>query len=268
MDRYVEANRARWDELVAVHTASAFYDLAAFKAGRCSLMPIEVEALGDVRGKSLLHLQCHFGQDTLSWARRGAIVTGVDFSGAAIRTAQELAQELKIPATFIESDVLALRTQLSAQFEIVFTSYGVLGWLPDLDRWAQTIADSLRPGGTFLIVEIHPTAYIFTSDGSAEGLRVRWPYFEQTPLHDEEEGSYADPHATVQNRVSYWWVHTFSDVINALLRVGLRLESTGEYPMSVCAVIPGMKQSADRYYRLPEGAVAIPQLFSIKATKP
>src|SRR5438105_3341127 len=137
MDDYLRTNRRRWDELVPHHLTSSYYDLAAFRAGRSTLHPIELEELGDVRGRRLLHLQCHFGLDTLSWAREGAVATGVDFSPAAITAARELAEELQIDARFIEADACSLPSTLDEVFDIVFTSYGVVFWLPDLGAWAR-----------------------------------------------------------------------------------------------------------------------------------
>src|SRR6476661_801270 len=130
----LEENRLLWDELVPVHAASDFYDLAAFREGGSTLRPIEIRELGDVNGKRLLHLQCHFGMDSISWARRGANVVGVDFSPAAINLASELAREERVAAEFICSDLYDLPDKLDGRFDVVFTSYGVLTWLPDLDR--------------------------------------------------------------------------------------------------------------------------------------
>jgi SAM-dependent methyltransferase len=167
MDDYLAANRALWDEWTAIHEASSFYDLEGFKAGRSGgsggsggsrLRPYEVAEVGEVGGKSLLHLQCHFGIDTLSWARLGARVTGADFSHRAIELARSIAAELDLDATFVRSDLYDLPSVLDGQFDVVYTSRGVLGWLPDLERWAAVVAHFLRPGGVFYITEIHPVA--------------------------------------------------------------------------------------------------------------
>jgi len=161
MDKYLQANRRRWDQLAIEHQSSEFYDLAGFKTGKDRLRSIELNELGDVSGKSLLHLQCHFGMDTLAWARRGAIVTGIDFSQKAITTAQSLSEELNIPADFYCSDIYELLNVLSGLFDIVFTSYGVLHGLPDLQKWGQIISYYLKPGGIFYIVEDHPMFRVF-----------------------------------------------------------------------------------------------------------
>jgi 2-polyprenyl-3-methyl-5-hydroxy-6-metoxy-1,4-benzoquinol methylase len=172
VNEYIKYNENLWNHWTDLHAKSEWYDLEGFKAGRLSLGDIEREVLGDVAGKSLLHLQCHFGLDTLSWARLGARVTGVDFSEKAISLARALGSELEIPATFVRSNIYDLPDNLSGQFDIVFTSYGVLWWLPDIKEWAKVVAHFLRPGGTFLLVEFHPLASVFDPEHRAE-LKVK-----------------------------------------------------------------------------------------------
>ena len=161
-DQRLLANRQNWNERTPVHAASDFYDVAGFKAGRITLTDIERGEVGDVSGKTLLHLQCHFGLDTMSWARLGATATGVDFSEAAIDLARSLNDELRLNTRFIRSDVYGLPDVLDEEFDVVFTSYGVLVWLPDLDRWARTIRRMLRSGGTFYLVEFHPFPHLYS----------------------------------------------------------------------------------------------------------
>ncbi len=187
----METNRRHWDEAVAHHVASDFYDVASFRAGRSSLLPLERAELGDVRGKTMLHLQCHFGLDTLSWAREGAIVTGVDFSTEAIRTARSLAAELDLDARFIETNVYDLPNVLDGQFDIVFASYGVIAWLPDVETWTRIAASYVAPGGTFYIAEIHPLLNSIWDSTAADDVRMRHSYFGSDPQLDEEDGTYA-----------------------------------------------------------------------------
>src|SRR5579859_1194418 len=198
MQDYMNANRALWDELTPIHARSAFYDVEGFKRGRISLMNIEREEVGDVAGKSLLHLQCHFGMDTLSWARLGASVTGVDFSEKAIALARSLSQELDIPARFLQANIYDLPEMLSEQFDLVYTSYGVLGWLPDIQGWGQVVAHFLKPGATFYIVEGHPFLMIFDDASGVTSYRMGLPYFQgpEPPLF-EGNGDYGDPKAQV-----------------------------------------------------------------------
>ncbi|HEX2620451.1 MAG TPA: class I SAM-dependent methyltransferase, partial [Phototrophicaceae bacterium] len=176
MDEYLWANRNLWDKWTDEHEKSPFYDLEGFRAGKDRLRSIELEELGDVSGKSLLHLQCHFGMDTLAWARRGAVVTGVDFSPQSIDLARALSKELQIPAEFCCSDIEHLPDTLSCQFDIVFTSYGVLHWLRDLKRWGEVINHFLKPGGIFYIVEDHPFMRVFAANSDPE-LKVKNRYY-------------------------------------------------------------------------------------------
>ena len=177
MDERLKTNLAKWNALVPVHARSKMYDVAGFKAGRISLHELELAEVGDVRGKSLLHLQCHFGHDTMSWARLGAEVTGLDFSDEAIKLARSLIDELKIPARFICADIYDTGAVLGDQFDVVFTSYGAITWLPDMQRWAQIIAQSLKPGGFFYIADEHPFASIFNHRDDASTLTIQYRYF-------------------------------------------------------------------------------------------
>ena len=271
-ERYVRANRDLWNAVTPHHVASQFYDVEGFKAGRprrrTGLDALEVALVGDVRGKTLLHLQCHFGLDTICWAQRGAIVTGVDFSGEAVHAARRLATEMGVPATFVESDVADLPGNLHGSFDVVFTSHGVLGWLPDLERWAQVIAHFLAPGGRLHLIEAHPLTWVFDDARTDGELKVVFPYFQgPEPLRFEREGSYAAPDAPVHS-IEHTWMHPLSDVIGALLRAGLRLESFAEYPFVAWAMFPWMEERADGAWQLPGGAGTLPLMFSLSASKP
>ncbi|HEX3453008.1 MAG TPA: methyltransferase domain-containing protein [Gaiellaceae bacterium] len=261
----METNRALWDELTAVHAASAFYDLDGFKAGRSTIRPLERAEVGDVSGKRLLHLQCHFGMDTLSWARLGAQVVGVDFSAKAITLARSLSAELGIPAEFVCSDVYELSDNLEGQFDVVFTSHGVLLWLPDLKRWAQVIDHFLAPGGLFYIAESHP---VLNAVSEREGeLVLDAGHFRACACTYVSDGSYADREAVLVNKTSHEWQHPLAEVVTALADVGLRIEFLHEYPFSVSKRLPSMQQGDDCYWRLPDSD-ALPLLFTIRAHKP
>ena len=270
MNEYTETNRRHWDECVPIHVASEMYDVAGFKAGKNRLKPVELAELRDVRGKTLLHLQCHFGIDTLSCARNeGAIVTGSDFSEPALALARQLAAECAIDARFILSDVYSLPDVLDEQFDIVFTSYGALNWLPDIQRWAQVAAHFVKPGGTLYVVEFHPIAGIFDKPEGVTALIVRYPYFTTSePLMFDDDGTYADRAAKLQNRVTCSWPHPTSAVITALIAAGLRLDWFHEFPFTVEQVFPFMEQTARDTYRLTKHGESIPLMYSIKATKP
>ena len=267
MSEYLRANQKAWNAWVPHHVASKFYDVEGFKAGRESLDSVELDLVGEARGKRLLHLQCHFGLDTLSWARRGAVVTGVDFSSEGIRAARALAREMKLEATFVESDVRELPDHLDGEFDIVFSSHGVLPWLPDLKRWAEVIAHFLRPGGAFCLVEGHPFAYTLEDGRADQELRPVCPYFERTePLRFEQTGSYAVPDAVVPT-VTYEWPHSISEILGSLLRAGLRIESFQEYPYLAWDFFPWMVKREDGYWEMPGGKNDFPFMFSLRAVR-
>lgn len=264
MDQYLKANRAHWDEMAPHHARSEFYDVAGFRAGRCSLKPIELEELGDVSGKSLLHLQCHFGMDTLSWARLGATVTGIDFSEEAISLAHRLSTDTGIEASFICSNLYDLPDVLQDRFDIVFTSYGVLPWLPDMPRWAEIAAGFLKPGGTFYIVENHPLTDVFDHDEDCQALAVSETYFtSREPARYEPDHSYADAPITNPH---YEWTHTLSKIISSLAATGLRIEFLHEFPLCEYRALAFMEQDENGWWRLPGDP--LPLIFSIKAGKP
>jgi SAM-dependent methyltransferase len=265
MDERLRANRAHWDELVALHQRTPqTYDLEGFRAGRSTLKAIELEEVGDVRGKRLLHLQCHFGLDTLSWARRGAHVVGADFSPRAIATARALSAELGVAAEFVCADLADLPRHLEGAFDVVFTSYGVLCWLPDLVRWGEVIAHFLAPGGFFYIVEQHPLGAVF--EGRGDGVAASGSYFERGPFEEKGEGSYADPTARFEHDTRYQWHHPLSDVVGALAGAGLRVEFVHEFPFCMFRWLPSMVRGADGWYRVP-GREGLRFLFSLKASR-
>ena len=267
MDDYLQANQRRWDQLTAEHEQSPFYDLAGFKAGKDRLRSIELSELGDVSGKLLLHLQCHFGLDTMAWARRGAIVSGVDFSDKAIALARSLSEELQIPAQFYCANVYDLLDVLQAEFDIVFTSYGVLHGLPDLGSWGEIIAHYLKPGGIFYIVEDHPFFRVFRAKGEREFRAERSYFYATEPQQIEAAGSYATGERGDKS-VYYVWDHSLGDVINALVNAGLRIEFVHEFPFAARAKFPFMEQGEDCWWRLPaEQHGTIPFLFSLQARK-
>jgi len=221
-----------------------------------------------VRGKWLLHLQSHFGLDTLSGAREGAIVTGADFSEAAIEAARDLAAGTGIDARFVVSDVYSLPERLEGQFDIVFTSYGALCWLPDIKRWAEVVAHFLRPGGTFYIVEFHAMCGVFVTDPGVTDLIVREPYFpSDEPLVFEDDGSYADRSAKLENRRTYSWPHPISEVVTSLIDAGLRVEFLHEFPFTIEEIFPFMEGDREGLWRLTKHHGSVPLLYSIRATK-
>jgi SAM-dependent methyltransferase len=260
-----ETNRANWDERVPIHVASEFYDVASFKAGQERLRPFEISEVGDVTGKDLVHLQCHFGIDTLSWARRGARVAGLDFSGPAIREARRLAAELGLDATFVCSDVYeAPRALDGRRFDIVYTGLGALNWLPDIRSWAGIVATLLRPGGFLYLAEFHPFSWVFGD----ENLTAVHDYFHgEEPQVWDEPGTYADPDAeTVHNR-TYEWNHPLGEVLSAVIGAGLVLESLREHDYTLFSRWPFLEKHGSGTYRLPEGMPTLPLMYSLRARR-
>ncbi len=267
MDDYMKINLDLWNEWTPIHQKSKSYDVEGFTSGRCTLHSNELEELEDVSGKSLLHLQCHFGMDTMSWARMGAKATGADFSDKAIKLAESLSKELNIEADFVCSNVYDLPKVLSGRFDIVFTSYGVLCWLPDIQGWAKVIAHFLKPGGVFYIIEAHPFCNIFENESYIKELKLYHTYFYSAePTRYEPDGSYADRTAKVVNP-SYEWTHGLGDIINALLSAGLRIEFLHEFPFCNYDIFPFLEQGEDKKWRLKGNKEIIPLMFSLKATK-
>lgn len=261
-DKYFEVNKATWNEKVNIHAKSDMYDIEAFKKGKSSLMAYEQRALSDVKGKSLLHLQCHFGQDTLSWSRLGAKCVGVDLSDEGIALAKKLNAELKLDTDFICCNVLETSKHIDKTFDIVFTSYGVIGWLPDLKPWGRMIAERLKQGGTFYMVEFHPIVWMFDY---TEGKPVmKYGYMQDEVIYEEYQGTYADNNSKMISK-EYGWNHGLSDVINALTEAGLHIEYLNEYHESPYDVLPnlvttksGMFTTKDQLY---------PLIFELKAWK-
>ncbi len=262
-DAYFAANKALWNAKTPIHVDTEMYDMAAFRAGQSSLRSIELEGLGEVAGKSILHLQCHFGQDSLSWAREGAQVTGVDLSDAAIDQARALSRELNIPAEFICCNVYDLKDHLKGKFDIVFTSYGTIGWLPDLDPWAEVISHFLKPGGTFFIADFHPVVWMMDDDFK----EFTYSYFNKGVIEEEVSGTYADRDADIQ-MLSYGWNHPLSEIITALIGKRLEIRDLSEYDYSPWACFPHLKQIDERKWIFEHLEHKIPYVYSIKAQKP
>ncbi len=280
MTGYLDANRRLWDEWTGVHERSAFYDLESFKAGDTKRHPFEaakgvrvrdyeVEEIGDVSGKDMLHLQCHFGIDTLSWARLGARITGIDFSEAAVTLARSLAAELGLDARFVVSSVQELAENLGGDFDIVYTSRGAIWWLDDLDGWARIIERFLRPGGVFYITEFHPIMQTL-DDSPVPEPRIRYPYFPKTePLSFPVSGSYADPMAKIDSDIEYGWTHSIAEIVTAVASAGLRIDFFHEFDWVDHRYIALLEESDDGRWRLPRSTPGeLPLMYSLRATKP
>jgi len=272
MDDALRANRDLWDTWTSINAASAMYDVASFRSGErpIRLADYEREEIGPIEGKTLLHLQCHFGLDSLSWARLGAIVTGMDFSEQGIAAARALSAELDIPATFVVSNLYDLPAVLDGQFYVVYTSRGVLGWLPDIASWARVAARFVKPGGFFYVTEIHPVAQAFENEGVAVGeLRLAYPYWSHVePLTFEVHGSYADTSAPTEGLVEHGWDHSLGEIVSSLIDAGLHIDFLHEFDF-VDWPIDFLVEGADGRWRLPPGTPGqLPLFFSLRASKP
>ena len=251
-------NKSSWNSRVPIHLNSEFYNIDRFKRLGNSLNSIEIDGLGDVNKKSILHLQCHFGQDTLSLSSMGADVTGIDFSSSAIAAAKSFAKELGISADFIEHDVLNL--SLQEEFDIVFTSYGVLGWLPSLNDWARTVYSHLKKGGIFFMVEFHP--FIALLDEESQYNYFYDPY----PDIEENYGSYTDGGKDVLIK-SCWWNHSLSEVFESLELAGLKLLDFKEFDYSPYCLENMIEKDIGKYVLSEREHQSLPYVFSLKAIK-
>ncbi|MEU6857435.1 class I SAM-dependent methyltransferase [Glycomyces sp. NPDC046736] len=263
-----EANRAMWDERVPIHAASRFYDQDGFRAGGGDVNAFEAEEVGDVTGKSLVHLQCHMGQDTLSWARRGASrVVGLDFSEPAVEVARGLAEEIGFGperASFVVADVYDAREALDgAVFDIVYTGLGALCWLPDLDRWAEVVASLVAPGGFLYLAEFHPLCDALDWD---TGTRFTRDYLATDPMVDDDGGTYTDGPQDTVNNLSYQRTHPIGQVVTALAANGLRVDFLHERDWTLFGHFGSLKPT-DRGYEQPPGTPRAPLMYSLKASK-
>lgn len=259
---YFETNRALWNEKTKHHTTSAFYDMEGWLAGNTSLKDIELGLLGDVKDKSILHMHCHFGQDSMSLARMGAKVTGTDIADDAIAFATKTAEELKLDAKFIRTDTYNIPDVITEQYDIVFASYGVIGWLPDMQRFADIVASRLKPGGKLILVEFHPVVWMF--DNNLE--EIAYSYFNVAPIIEHLEGTYADKEADIKMK-EVGWNHTSSDVIQALINAGITIAHFGEYDYSPYDCFRNMVPIADGKWQVKGKKGLMPMVFSIVGKK-
>jgi SAM-dependent methyltransferase len=262
---WLAANKAMWDERVPIHTKSRFYDVEGFLAGKETLRAFELAEVGPVDGKSLVHLQCHFGLDTLSWARHGARVSGLDFSQPAVEAARGLAAQIGVEADFVCSNVYAATEAFGGrQFDVVYTGLGALTWLPDITAWAKVAASLVKPGGFLYLAEFHPTSDIFADTE----LTAAYDYFHTEPKVWTEPGTYTDGDQATQNNLSYDWTHPIGEVVTALIGAGLRLEFLHEHGYTLFARWPFLEhaEGSDEYH-LPAGTPTLPLMYSLRASK-
>lgn len=262
MENYLDINRNSWNARVEPHLKSDFYFVDEFLSGRTSLNSIELGLLGDVKGKKILHLQCHFGQDSISLSRMGATVTGIDFSEKAIEAAKNLAEKCGTNTRFLVADLYQLPELLTGKFDIVYTSYGTIGWLPDLGKWAKVISHFLSPGGKFIFVEFHPFVWIFDDDFT----HIKYNYFNEKPIVETAAGTYAEKTAPlVLDYVT--WNHPTSAVLTSLINANLEIQQFNEYDWSPYACFQHNEEFEKGKYRIPQFGNKIPHVFSLTAVK-
>jgi SAM-dependent methyltransferase len=264
MENWLEINRKLWDAKVPIHIKSDFYKVEAFLAGENVLTLIEMEALApEVAGKKMLHLQCHFGEDSLCWTRLGANVTGVDFSKKAISAARKLTKQANLKAKFIESDIYNLPKLLNTKFDIVFTSFGTIGWLPDLDKWAAVVAHFLKKNGTFYIADFHPWLWIWDFNNQ----KIVYDYFNEKPIVEEISGTYAERYADIKAK-EIGWNHDFSEILTALLAAGLQLDAMKEFDYSPYRCFPNMiERESGKFVWGDFDGLRMPHVYSLKMRK-
>lgn len=261
-DNYAEINRNAWNLKTPVHINSDFYNNEAFLVGKNTLKEIELVMLGDIKGKTILHLQCHFGQDTISLARLGAKVTGVDLSDIAITKAKEFAEETGSDAEFICCNIYDLSKYLDKKFDIVFTSYGVIGWLPDLTKWANLVSGYLKPGGRFIFVEFHPYVWMFNDDFS----KIEYSYFGKNAIIEQMQGSYADKNTPIEY-TTVSWNHSIGDILNNLIQAKIEIKQFEEYDYSPYNCFMHTVEIDENKYRIRHLEDMIPMVFALEGIK-
>lgn len=259
---YIDINKKLWNQKTEIHYDSDFYDVDSFIKGKDSLNLIEIGLLGKIEGKRILHLQCHFGQDTISLARHGAWPTGIDFSENAIKKAKRLNESLGTNVRFIKSDIYKLPEILDEKFDIVFTSYGVIGWLPEMNKWADIINHFLKPGGEFIMVEFHPVIWMFSNDFK----KIEFSYMDPAPIIEELEGTYTDRNAQIKEK-SVSWNHGLSTVLDSLIKSGLIITDFKEYNYSPYDCFNNTIKTDDGNYKIKGLEDKIPMVYSVKAKK-
>lgn len=261
-------NRAMWDAKTPLHVASAGYDVAGFRSGRMSLRRHEIADLGDVTGKNLIHLQCHFGLDTLSWARLGARVTGLDFSEPAVRAATELARDIGVEARFVMSDVYDAPAAVGHRsFDIVYTGVGALCWLPDMARWARVVHDLLHPGGELYLFEFHPARWMLDGGPPTE-VAIRDGYFTPPEGYTGAGGvAYADASIPAAATPTVQWNHPLGEIVTALVQAGLTIESLRELDRDVLCQWDMMVRTDDGMYTMPPDRPSLPLMYVLRARR-
>jgi SAM-dependent methyltransferase len=266
---YFEANRKNWDERVAIHRrdTTGFYDVERVLRGEDKLNAIEAAEIGDLRGLRGVHLQCHFGLDTICLARRGAAMTGLDFSPAGVAEARRIAELTGADARFVEGNVYDARKLLKGEFDFAYVTWGAINWLPDIAGWAAVVGSLLKPGGFLYLAESHPNTLCLEQIDGKIVPHFPWRTARDEPECADEDASYNGDKTPLVNRRSYNWLHPLSDILNGLIGAGMALEWLREHEALTWPMFPMMAESADGLYRLPEDFPPLALSFSLRAVK-
>lgn len=273
MEDYRSINKESWDERVPAHVRSTGYQVARFVEDPAFLSEVvrfDLPRLGDIRGLRGVHLQCHIGTDTVSLARLGASMTGLDFSEPAVDAARRLAEQTGADARFVHADAYSAADVLGrGEFDLVFTGIGALCWLPSIRRWAEVVAALLRPGGRLFCREGHPMLWALDDERDDGRLVVRYPYFERPePIVFEDEGTYVETDATFQHNVTYEWNHGLGEVITALMDASLQITALTEHDSAPWEALPGMMEQIDGgEWRLADRPWRLPHTYTLQAVK-
>lgn len=269
LDEFRKTNLDNWNDRTGIHAKSELYDLASYISDpeRISdVVRFDLPDLGDVSGKSLLHLQCHIGTDTLSLARLGANVTGVDFSPEAIETARQLSADCGTPGRFEIAELYDTPNVIDDQFDVVYTGVGALMWLPDIANWGRVVSAMLKPGGTFFIRDFHPMLWTIDDERDDDELVVKYPYFETPAIRFESEFTYSDGDR-LRNSVNFEWNHGIGEIVMALIDNGLKLELLREHKFAESQNLPCLVPAEGDHWKLPHGEDRVPLMYSIRAVK-
>jgi SAM-dependent methyltransferase len=270
---YLEANRANWDERAGIHAEAAGYELDSFRSDPNHLSGVvdfDRASLGDLTGLRTVHLQCHIGTDTLSLARLGAVVTGLDQSSKSIDVAVELFESTETTGRFVTAGVYQAVEALGESYDLVYTGVGAIGWLPDIDRWAQVVSALLEPGGRMYLREGHPMLFALDDDLTVDGrLQLRYPYFEtEEPMVFDEEETYVETDARITNTRTYEWNHGLSEVFAALKRHGLDVTDFVEHRILEWKMFDHMVDAGEKRWQLPADQRDLcPLMYSLHAVK-
>ncbi|MEU8900378.1 methyltransferase [Nocardia sp. NPDC048505] len=269
---YRSLNKAKWDERAPAHAASPDYEVSRFRADPeflSAVVRFDRPLLGSVRGLRCVHLQCHIGTDTLSLARLGAQMTGLDFSPVSLTQARRLAEQTGTPIEFVESDVYEAHTALGTErFDLVYTGIGALCWLPSVRRWAETVAGLLRPGGRLFLREGHPVLWA-TDETRTDALVLGYPYFElPEPMVFAEAGTYVETDAELTAATTHEWNHGLGEIVTAVLDAGLTVTGLTEHTSVPWNALPGrMRRDAEGEWTLSAHPERLPLSYTLQAVK-